>query len=85
MILQLNSSRMSRNQTCIKFTRCDRGSTNPALFSSNEYSISPSMVLAAGGGAADMIANCIGAGVMAICIGIDTVEGVEGTGTSDVA
>lgn len=65
--------------TCIKFTRCDLGSTNPALFSSNEYSISSSTDLAG------VIATCNGAdvkgfciGVMAICIGIGNVEGVDG-------
>lgn len=53
------------------------GSAKPALLSSNEYSMTSEMsslmrvVRSMGRG---------GAGVMAVCIGTDTVEGVDGTG-----
>ncbi|KAJ6410705.1 hypothetical protein OIU84_007456 [Salix udensis] len=50
---------------------------NPALRSSNEYSISSGI-------STGLTANGTGggAGVMAVCIGNDTVEGVVGTGIS---
>lgn len=57
---------------------CVLGTTNPALLSSNEYSISSlisSMALAALYGT-----TLRGAGVMAVCMGMDTVDGVEGMG-----
>lgn len=71
------SSPPKTNHTCINDFICVFGSTKPALISSNEYSISSGMSSTTlvpketGGG---------GAGVIAVCIGTDTVEGVEGTG-----
>lgn len=57
------------------------GSTNPALLSSNEYSTS-SWISSTGGWLLFIVPYGIGlcAGVIAVCIGTDTVEGVEGTG-----
>ena len=53
------------------------GSTNPALLSSNEYSTTSeisSLIRAV------RSTGCGRAGVMAVCIGTDTVEGVDGSG-----
>jgi hypothetical protein len=56
---------------------CELGRMNPALLSSNEYSISSGI-------STGLTTNGTGggAGVMAVCMGTDTVEGVVGTGIS---
>lgn len=68
----------SYQTSIIAFTWSALGSTtNPALLSSNEYSTTSEI--------SSLIrevrsTGCGRAGVMAVCIGTDTVEGVDGTG-----
>lgn len=71
--MQQHLSKILRFQTLIT------GSRNPALRSSNEYSISSGIIAFTTRAGTDT-----GAGVMAVCIGTDMVGGVDGMGTGIV-
>lgn len=68
--IKLNYSHFNnfiKNQIAAIVFKCALGSRKPARLSSKEYSINPSGII-----------SFKGAGVIAVCIGIETVDGVQG-------